>query len=60
MTRMRANERTAPTLRDQINHEQALELWHAGRDCTRSIAARLGLSEEEVCAIIERAERRRV
>lgn len=57
---MRTNERTEPTLRDQANDEEALRLWHEGRHCTLSIANRLGLSEEEVCAIIDRADRRRV
>ena len=56
---MRANEGTAPTLRDQINHEEVLRLWHAGGHCTLTIAGRLGISEEQVCAIIERADRRR-
>ncbi|WP_181149969.1 hypothetical protein [Ensifer aridi] len=47
------------TLSRQVLVERVLMLWHGGRHSTHSIAAEVGIDEDEVCKIIEQSEGRR-
>lgn len=47
------------TLSRQILAERVLKLWLQDNRDTHSIAAELGIDEDEVCKIIEQSEGRR-